>query len=191
MTESSAPRAGVLLEHLERDLGEFTATKGAMNAETGLDFSLLQFDDRPDSGVTATVTFGVSVHVLGGRDGSERREELIVLLRRSFDQEALEIAANIGQYLLDEHIALVEGETISMPPQRGSRLDRLVATSPVPLPGRFARCNQFEPPVDLVWLLPFAESEHHIVAEHGSRDLLRWIGERRESPYDLRRTPVV
>jgi Suppressor of fused protein (SUFU) len=191
MTGSSAPRAAVLLTHLERDLGEFTGANAAMKPETDLDFSLLQFDDRPESGVTATVTFGVSVHMLTGRDSRERREELVVLLQRPFDHEALDMAANIGRYLLDEHVALAEGETIRMPAQGGGRLDRLVAALPDPFPDRFARCDEFDPPIEFVWLLPFAQSEHHLVAEHGWRDLLDEVRAHGHSPYDLLRNVVL
>jgi hypothetical protein len=181
----------VLLAHLERDLGEFTGDKGAMKPETDLDFSLLQFDDRPDAGVTATVTFGLSIHVLRARDGRERREELVLLLERAFDADAMELAANIGRYVLAEHVALAEGETVGTPAQAAGQLDRLAVASPEPFPTRFTRCDEFDPPVDLVWLLPFAASEHHVVAEHGWRDLLDALRTRGQSPYDLRRDVVL
>ena len=183
--------AATLLDHLERDLGEFTGAKGAMKPETALGFSLLQFDDRPEDDVTATVTFGVSIHLLTQRDGRERRQELLLLLRTPFDEDALQIAANIGRYVLDEHVALAEGETIGMPPQAGGRLDRLVAAPPAAFAERFARCNEFDPPVDFVWLLPFAASEHHLVAEHGWRDLVDELRTQGLSPYDLLRDVVL
>ena len=92
--------------------------------------------------------------------------------------------------LLDEHVALVEGETVGMPGQAGSALDRLVVAAPQPFAPRFARCDDADPAVEIVWLLPFAPSEHHIVAEHGWRDLLQHIRAIGASPYDLLR-PVV
>jgi hypothetical protein len=188
---SSAPQPAVLLAHLERDLGEFTGAKGAMKPETGFEFSLLQFDDRPEDDVTATITFGLSVHVLTQRDGRERRQELVLLLRSPFDEDALEIAANIGRYVLEEHVALAEGETIRMPIQTGGRLDRLVVAPPAEFPDRFARCDEFDPPADFVWLLPFASSEHHVVAEHGWRDLVDELRAQGQSPYDLLRETVL
>jgi Suppressor of fused protein (SUFU) len=183
------PQAEAVLKHFERDLGEF-AGAGVMKPETDLDFSLLQFDDRPEDGVTATVTFGLSIHVLNGRDAVQRREELILLLQRDFDGQALDAAANIGRYLLDEHVALVEGETVGMPGQADSTLDRLVVAAPEPFAPRFARYDDADLAVEIVWLLPFAPSEHHIVAEHGWRDLLQHIRAIGASPYDLLR-PVV
>jgi hypothetical protein len=181
----------ILLEHVERDLGEYTGAKGMAGPESELGFSLLQFEDRPESDVTATITLGLSAHVLRGRDGGDRREELIVLLRQEFDEAALQLAANIGSYVLEEHIALIEGETASMPKQPGSVLDRLAVARPEPFSARLARCDSFDPPVEFVWLLPFASSEHHIVAEHGWSDLLHWIRNGSQDPYDLGRNVVL
>jgi hypothetical protein len=186
-----ASPAATLLDHLERDLGEYTGARGAMEPETNLGFSLLHFEGKPEEGVTATVTFGLSVHVVTQRDGRERRQELVLLLRSPFDEDALQIAANIGRYVLDEHVALAEGETIGMPTQAGGRLDRLVAAPPAAFAERFARCNELDPPVDFIWLLPFAASEHHLVAEHGWRDLVDELRTQGQSPYDLLRDVVL
>jgi hypothetical protein len=187
---ADAIKSKAILEHLERDLGEYTG-RGVARPESSLGFSLLQFDDRPDLGVTATVTLGVSAHLLQGSDGHDRREELMLLLRREFDEVALQIAANVGSYALEEHIALAEGETMGVPKEGDGGLDRLVVARPEPFSDRLARCDDLEPPVEFVWLLPFAESEHHIVAEHGWRDLLHWVREREFDPYDLRRQVVL
>ena len=184
------PPGDVLLDHLERDLGEFRG-RGLAEPETSLDFSLFQFDDRPEDGVTTTVTFGISTHVLTGRDGSERRQELLLALRADLDDAALDIAANIGAYVVDRHVALLEGETMRTPTEEDLKVDMLVAATPAPFPSRLSVCPEFEPPVEIVWLLPFAESEHHIVAEHGWRDLLHWLRERRLDVYDLARETVL
>lgn len=162
-----------------------------MRPQTGLEFSLLQFDDRPEDGVTATVTFGLSVHILTQQDGRERRQELVLLLCSPFDEDALEIATNIGCYVIAEHVALAEGETIRMPLQDGGRLDRLVVAPPAEFPNRLARCDTFDPPVDFLWLLPFASSEHHLVAEHGWRDLVDELRAQGQSPHDLLRETVL
>jgi hypothetical protein len=62
---------------------------------------------------------------------------------------------------------------------------------PDPFPKTFGHCDEFEPPVVFVWLLPFAGNEHHIIAEHGWRDLLYWARERELDPYDLGRPLVL
>jgi hypothetical protein len=175
-----------LLGCLEKELGKCRTAKW----DSDLPFSVLQFDDQPEPDLTTTLTFGISTHVLSGRDGFERRQELMVLLRRGLDEEALQIAANVGAYVIDAHVALAEGETVRMPRRRDGNLDRLVVAPPDPFPEEVGRCDEFDPPVELVWLLPFAGSEHHIVAEHGWRDLLHWMRERELDPYDLSR-PVV
>lgn len=174
-----------LLGCLETELGECRTARW----DSDLPFSVLQFDDQPELDVTATLTFGIFTHVLTGPDGVERRQELMVLLRRGLDEEALQIAANVGAYVIEEHVALAEGETVGMP-QRDGNLDRLIVARPDPFPETFGRCDDFAPPVEFAWLLPFAGSEHHIVAEHGWRDLLHWIRARGLDPYDLAR-PVV
>jgi hypothetical protein len=46
--------------------------------------------------VTASVTFGIGSHVLTGSDGVDRRQELLVILRRAFDETAITLAAGIG-----------------------------------------------------------------------------------------------
>jgi hypothetical protein len=185
----SNPESQVLLEHLERDLGAYTG-RGAARPESKLPFSLLQFHDRPAPQVTATVTFGVSTHVLVGGDGKNHHQELLVLLDRAADEEGLHIAANVGVYLLDEHVALLEGETIAMPRQSESRLDTIVAATPDLFPARLATCERCDPPVEFIWLLPFAKSESHLVVEHGWRDLLKALGDRGHAPWDLTRPAV-
>lgn len=184
------PEAEVLLGHLERDLGPYTG-RGVGTRDWDLPFSLLQFPDRPRSGVDATVTFGVSTHVFEGGDGRPRRQELLTTLLSELDAAAVDIAANVGGYVLERHVALLEGESIAMPTRAGSRLDALVATRPEPFPDRLARCEDVEGGVEIVWLLPCARTELHITKEHGVPDLLRAIGERGEDPYDLARTPVL
>jgi len=188
MAEAIASKA--VLEHLERDLGEYSG-QGVAKPESGLGFSLLQFPDRPSPGVTATVTFGISTHLLRARDERDRREELLVLLREEFDETALQIAANVGSYALAGHTALSEGETVAMPKDRDSDLDRLVVARPDPFPDRLARCDDFEPPVEFFWLLPAAGSEDHMVVDHGWRELLAWIRKRGEDPFDLRRAAIL
>jgi hypothetical protein len=54
---AEAVESKVILEHVARDLGEYSG-RGVAKPESGLEFSLLQFDDQPNPGVTATITFG-------------------------------------------------------------------------------------------------------------------------------------
>jgi hypothetical protein len=182
------PQADLLLAHLERDLGPYTG-RGVARPEWELDFSVLRFADRPEPGVSATVTLGLSAHVLEGSDRRPRRQELLVALRSELDESALEIAANVGAYVLDRHVAVLEGESIALPPpaRDDSRLDTLFCAQPEPFP-RLARCGDG---VEVVWLLPCARAELHIATEHGVPDLLHWIREGGEDPYDLGRTPVL
>jgi hypothetical protein len=183
-------RSEFLLEHLERDLGRYGG-RGVTRPESDLAFSLLQFDDRPEPAVTATVTFGVSTHLLRDADGNDHRQELLLLLRRDADDTALQIAANVGSYVVDGHVGLLEGETVAMPAATASALDTLVAAGPEPFPARFARCEHFTPPLELIWLLPFAMSEWHLVVEHGWRELFLVLRRRGEAPWDLGRATVM
>ncbi|MDQ3067424.1 MAG: hypothetical protein M3R12_09790 [Actinomycetota bacterium] len=47
------------------------------------------------------------------------------------------------------------------------------------------------PPVDVLWLLPFAPDESHVAIEHGWGDLLAWLRSSEADPYDLRRPSLV
>jgi hypothetical protein len=67
-------------------------------------------------------------------------------------------------------------------PNGDGALDRLVVALPEPFPDRFARCDEFEPPVELLWFLPFAASEQHIVTDHGWRELLALDSRARRKP---------
>jgi hypothetical protein len=187
-----------LLDHLEAGLGGDRWM--TYEADREIPFTIFAAPDRPADGVTTTFSFGISQHVLAGQDGSDRSQELLISLRRDLDDAALQIVANIGVYILDRHVALLEGETIRLPapaeaiglPARDEpRLDWLVAAPPVPFAPSFATFAEASPPIELVWLLPFAEIEHHVVVEHGWRDLLRWLEEKELDPYDLRRAAVV
>lgn len=183
-TEGSA-----LMDHLERALGPFSG-RGVAAPEWELPFSVWAFDDRPEQGVTAHVTFGISTHLLTGSDGTERRQELLLTLRPRWDETAVDIAANVGAYLLDRHVALLEGETVGIPLDLGTGIDRLLATRPLPFAPPFGRCEAFEPPVELIWLVPFAAAETHIATDHGVRELLDLLEEAGADAYDLARRPI-
>ena len=139
--------------------------------------------------MTACATFGVSTHALAARDGSTYRHEVLVFLRDG--EAALQICANIGAYLLDEHVGLLEGETMAMHLEADAALDRLVVAAPDPPYAHLGRCDELDEPVELVRLLPFAQSEHHVVIEHGWRELLRWLDEYGYDSYDLNRGTII
>jgi len=176
----------VLMDHLERSLGEFSG-RGTAASEWNIPFSVWQFDDVPEQDVTTLVTFGISAHLLVGSDQAEHRQEVLVSMRTQFDDESVDIAVSIGAYLLDRHVALLEGETVAIPAELRGSLDRMVVARPDHIDPELARCEGFEPAVELLWLLPFAPDESHVAIEHGWRDLLAWLRSSEADPYDLRR----
>ena len=180
----------VLMDHLERFLGEFSG-RGTAEPEWNVPFSVLQFDDVPEREVTTLVTFGISNHLLVGSDEGERRQEVLLSMRKQYDDVSVEIAVSIGAYLVDRHVALLEGETVAIPAELRGSLDRLVVARPDHIDSGLARCEGFQPPVDVLWLLPFAPDESHVAIEHGWRDLLAWLRSSEADPYDLRRPSLV
>ena len=178
-----------VLHWLERDLGPYRG-RGVAKPEWDAEFSVLQFDDRPVHDVTASVTFGIGSHVLTGSDGVDRRQELLVILRRAFDETAITLAAGIGSYLVDEHVALLEGETVRAPRELGVTMMLVGAPPDRFMPG-IVRFGDAEPPLEVVWLVPFHESEHHVISQHGWRDLMRLLDERELDPFDLAREALL
>jgi Suppressor of fused protein (SUFU) len=179
----------VVLRWLERELGPYRGG-GVAKPEWDAQFSVLQFQDRPTDGVTVSVTFGIGAHVLVGADGVGRRQELLVALREAFAETAITLVAGVGSYLLDDHLALVEGETIRAPHELGVEM-MLVAARPDAVAPRLVRFDEVEPPLELAWLLPFHEIEYHVVVGHGWPDLLALLAERGLDPFDLERRAVV
>jgi hypothetical protein len=177
----------VLLQWLEGALGPYRG-RGVAEPEWNAD-SVLQFDDRPAQGVTASITLGIGSHVLIGADRIERRQELLVTLRRALDETAITLAAGIGSYLVDEHVALLEGETVRAPHELGVKM-MFVGASPGWFISGIARFGDSDPPLEVVWLVPFHESEHHVVSQHGWRELLRLFDEYDLDPFDLAREAV-
>ncbi len=178
----------LLLEHLERSLGRYEG-KGRVEPEWNVPFSVLRFDDVPSEGVATQVTFGLSDHILVGADRKERRQELLVSLRQA--DVALDLLVSTGMYLLGGHLALLEGETVSIPAELQGSLRHLVVAHPDHLDPALAQCDTPDFPVELVWLLPFAVAESHVAVEHGWRDLLDWIREEGADPFDLERPSLV
>ena len=158
-----------MLQWLEGELGPYRG-RGVAKPDWEAEFSVLQFDDRPAQGVTASITFGIGSHVLTGADGIKRRQELLVTLRRALDETAITLAAGIGSYLVDEHVALLEGETVRAPRELGVTM-MLVGACPAWFMPGILRFGDADPPLEVVWLVPFHESEHHVVSRHGWREL--------------------
>ena len=145
----------------------------------------------PEPGVTTLVTFEISEHILVAADGTEHRQELLLSLRKQFDAASVDIAVSVGAHLLDRHIALVEGESVAIPAELRGSLDRMVVARPDHIDPELAPCDGFEPPVEIVWLLPYAADESHVAIEHGWRDLLDWLRSSGADPYDLARPSLV
>ena len=104
---------------------------------------------------------------------------------------AVDLAVSVGGYLLDRHVALVEGEVVAMPEELHGSLDRMIVALPAHLSDALARCDDFEPPVEIVWLLPFAADESHVAIEHGWRAPFDWLRDEGGDPYDPSRTSLV
>jgi Suppressor of fused protein (SUFU) len=180
----------MLLAHLERGLGGRYAGAGITAPEWNLPFSAFRFVDRPETGVNALTTFGLSSHAFTGADGMDHHQEILLTLRSRWDDVALQIIASLGAYMLDGHRALVEGETIAIPRELKLPLDFLVAAKPDPFAPGLGRCGECEPEVEIVWLLPYAADEEHVVTAHGWRDLVELLEESGSDGYDLARTSL-
>jgi len=66
-----------------------------------------------------------------------------------------------------------------------------IGASPAWFISGIERFGDAEPPFEVVWLLPFHKSEHHVVSQHGWRDLLRLLEESDLDPFDLAREAVL
>jgi hypothetical protein len=56
------------------------------------------------------------------------------------------------------------------------------------MPG-IVRFGDADPPLEVVWLLPFHESEHHVISQHGWRELMRLLDERDSTRLTWRARP--
>jgi Suppressor of fused protein (SUFU) len=92
--------------------------------------------------------------------------------------------------LVDEHVALLEGETVRAPRELGVTMMLVGAPPDRFMPG-IVRFGDADPPLEVVWLLPFHESEHHVISQHGWRELMRLLDERELDPFDLAREALL
>ena len=137
-----------LLPHFERSLGRFKG-EGTAEPEWNVPFSAFRWRDAPHAGVDVLVSFGLARHLL-----ADRRQELLLALRRAWEDVALSILVSIGAYLLERHIPLGVGETVRVPPELETPVDTLVVSSADELVSGLGVCGDYDPPIEVVWLVP-------------------------------------
>ena len=145
---SSGGGENALLPHLERFLGPY-AGDGIAEPEWNVAFSAFRWRDTPTPGVDTLVSFGLARHVF-----DTRRQEVVLVLRRRWEEVALATLVSIGTYLLDRHAPLDVGETVRIPQQLETPVELLEVTSADELAPGLGLCAEYSPPVDVVWLRP-------------------------------------
>jgi hypothetical protein len=95
------------------------------------------------------VSFGLGRHLLEGR-----RQEILLALRPTWDEVATHIIVSVGMYVLDRHLPLNVGETVGIPPQLETATRTLVVASAEELAEGLGVCLEYEPPVEILWLMP-------------------------------------
>ena len=137
-----------LLPHLERALGSYMGG-GLAEPEWNVPFSAFRWPDSPEAGINTLVSFGLGRHLFQGR-----RQEILLALRPTWDEVAMHIVVSVGMYLLDRHLPLNVGETVGIPPQLETATRTLVVVSAEELAPGLGVCLEYEPPVEILWLMP-------------------------------------
>jgi hypothetical protein len=151
----SSDERNELLPHFERFLGVYDG-EGVAEPEWNVSFSAFRWRNTPEHGVNTTVSFGLARHLFEGR-----RQELLLALRRTWDEAALSLIASIGTYLLDRHVPLNVGETVRIPPPLAAAAQRLLVSPADELVSGVGLCREYEPPVEVLWLRPDATGDHY------------------------------
>jgi hypothetical protein len=139
-----------LLPHYERFLGPFSG-HGVLEPEWNAPFSALRWRGVIEADVDVVATLGVGRHVLNGR-----RQEILVALRSVWEDVALPIVASVGTYVVDRHAPLNVDEVIAIPAELGTPADALVVASADALVQDLGLCREYEPPIEILWLVPRA-----------------------------------
>ena len=137
-----------LLPHFERSLGPYCG-EGVAEPEWNVPFSAFRWPDAPEPGVSTLVTFGLARHLFAGR-----RQELLLALRPVWDEVALSILVSVGMYALDRHAPLNVGETVRIPEELDTPVQRLAVVPADELAPGLGLCREYEPPVEVLWLIP-------------------------------------
>jgi hypothetical protein len=137
-----------LLPHLERALGSFSG-EGFAEPEWNIPFSAFRWPNSPETGINTLVSFGLGRHLFQGR-----RQEILLALRPTWDEVAVHIIVSVGMYVLDRHLPLNVGETVGIPPQLETATRTLVVASSEELAEGLGVCFEYEPPVEILWLMP-------------------------------------
>ena len=66
----------------------------------------------------------------------------------------MHIMVSVGMYVLDRHLPLNLGETVGIPPELETAARTLVVVSAEDLAQGLGICLEYEPPVEILWLMP-------------------------------------
>ena len=150
-------KQNALLPHLEGALGSYMGG-GFAEPEWNVPFSAFRWPDSPESGINTLVSFGLGRHLFEGR-----RQEILLALRPTWDEVAVHIIVSVGMYLLDRHRPLNLGETVGIPPELETAARTMVVVSAEELAEGLGVCLEYEPPVEILWLMPTGVNDRFVL----------------------------
>ena len=184
----------MLLDHLERALGELHSTTVVEEVGRLGSIGVLRFTDVPVAGAVTYVTFGLSraeLHV-----DPERHVRLELML--SLEDEEEPFAPTVWLVMLAEHfgdggVAPRHAEVHRVGPLAdGSALEGFALVPPVRFGGDFARLElPDDVPVDILELIPLSTVEAGFVRAHGWDEFVDVIRRNDPNLLDLRRPPLL
>jgi hypothetical protein len=91
----------------------------------------------------------VGRHLLDGR-----RQAVLMALRSEWEDAALSIVVTVGAYVVDRHAPLNLGETVRIPHELKTPTEKVVVASADELVTGLGLCADYDPPVEILWLVP-------------------------------------
>jgi len=145
-----------IIEHLESHLGMIERGWGEPELQVA------KFVGTPDAGVSTFCTIGLSRTPLPMRDGRLVRQELLVSVAASYQDDAVaSFLLTFSEYVLSKNRALLRGDVVgpAQPLIPGVSASAVYCAMPVFFPDEFVTYRGSDPSTVLVWLVPQPPAE--------------------------------
>lgn len=177
-------------EHVERYLGRMDQG-WAVSDPAGVQVAL--FRDRPQPGVNAFVTLGLSRHVLQMPKG-DIREELLCCAGSEFSADRIaQFLGSLGDHVALTHRALLRGSVVGPgnPIIPDLPMRYVYVSAPTVLPDSFEQFDESVPATVFPWVIPIYDYEADFVRTNGWSSFEDLLEAREPDLYDLARVCLV
>jgi hypothetical protein len=162
----------ILFDHYEANLGKMTSSS-SLKGMPKQDFLVFIYEGQPYEDCTTYVTVGVSDHPLHSRrTHCDERLEYMICAESTYDQKLM-VAVLMGLAVRStdsRETAGIHGVWTGVGPViiGGNPLfEHFYLTNPGHFAASIDRCDDVEPPIQIVQVIPITSGEHAFIVAHG------------------------